>query len=262
MSQGWISVHRSLANHWLWEKEKFTKGQAWIDLLLHANHKENKAMIKGRLVVIQRGEQIRSQVTLAETWKWNPRTVKKFLELLSSDGMITLKSTELTTHITICNYDTFQDMTKNSTEQTTQHPTEHSAEGVQSTVQTNNNVNNANNVNNDNKKPKAPKGCRLSQDDLPDDWLLFCKTERPDLSPESVFAQFKDYWAGVAGAKGVKLDWLATWRNWVRNQKSQQVANYGNQQTDARSRAQRVSDKLDEIARDDIEKNGFAGSLG
>jgi len=27
---------------------------------------------------------------------------------------------------------------------------------------------------------------------------------------------FKDYWLGLAGAKGIKLDWEATWRGWVR----------------------------------------------
>ena len=30
--------------------------------------------------------------------------------------------------------------------------------------------------------------------------------------------QFRDYWIAVAGAKGVKLDWPATWRTWVRRQ--------------------------------------------
>lgn len=29
-------------------------------------------------------------------------------------------------------------------------------------------------------------------------------------------AKFRDYWAGKAGSDGRKLDWAATWRNWVR----------------------------------------------
>lgn len=29
--------------------------------------------------------------------------------------------------------------------------------------------------------------------------------------------RFRDYWTAKAGAGGVKLDWQATWRNWVRN---------------------------------------------
>jgi len=63
------------------------------------------------------------------------------------------------------------------------------------------------------------KGSRLSTDfDLPEDWIAFCQTERPDLNPQKVFDSFKDYWVAKAGAAGVKLDWTATWRNWIRNQ--------------------------------------------
>jgi len=31
--------------------------------------------------------------------------------------------------------------------------------------------------------------------------------------------KFRDYWIGVGGQKGRKLDWQATWRNWMRNSK-------------------------------------------
>ena len=63
------------------------------------------------------------------------------------------------------------------------------------------------------------KGSRLSTDfELPDSWTEFCQAERPDLNPKKVFDSFKDYWVAKAGAAGVKLDWQATWRNWVRNQ--------------------------------------------
>jgi len=63
------------------------------------------------------------------------------------------------------------------------------------------------------------KGSRLSTDFvLPEDWIMFCQTERPDLNPQKVFDSFKDYWIAKSGNQGVKLDWTATWRNWVRNQ--------------------------------------------
>jgi uncharacterized protein YdaU (DUF1376 family) len=71
---------------------------------------------------------------------------------------------------------------------------------------------------------KAPKAQRLKLEELPNDWQAFCKTERPDLNPQSIWNQFKDYWIAQGGQKGAKLDWFATWRNWVRNQKS--VVNY------------------------------------
>ena len=68
------------------------------------------------------------------------------------------------------------------------------------------------------------RGSRLSQDFIfPSDWLVFCKQERPDLQPVQTFEKFKDYWIAQAGQKGVKLDWFATWRNWVRNTNAPKV---------------------------------------
>jgi hypothetical protein len=52
---------------------------------------------------------------------------------------------------------------------------------------------------------------------LPDEWALFCKQKRPELNPRETFDAFRDYWIAQPGSKGLKADWMATWRNWVRN---------------------------------------------
>jgi len=66
---------------------------------------------------------------------------------------------------------------------------------------------------------KKQRGSRLPTDfELPNDWIVFCNQERPDLQPYKVFDNFKDYW--MSAPKGTKLDWSATWRNWVRSQKA------------------------------------------
>ena len=70
---------------------------------------------------------------------------------------------------------------------------------------------------------KATKGTRFDLIAIPDEWVLFCRKERSDLNPILVFDGFKDYWVSVPGSKGVKLDWFATWRNWIRNQKTSAV---------------------------------------
>lgn len=67
---------------------------------------------------------------------------------------------------------------------------------------------------------KAPKAKRLDVKELPEEWENFCKENRPELNPKAVFDQFRDYWIAQGGQKGAKVDWLATWRNWVRNQKA------------------------------------------
>lgn len=72
-----------------------------------------------------------------------------------------------------------------------------------------------------NDKPIVEKnrGTRLpSELEIPDEYILFCQQERQDLDPHKVWAQFKDYWTAQPGQKGVKTDWAATWRNWVRRQ--------------------------------------------
>jgi uncharacterized protein YdaU (DUF1376 family) len=72
-----------------------------------------------------------------------------------------------------------------------------------------------------NHKPssKATRGSRLPADWKPNAELAeWSKAERPDLDLRKVFAEFKDYWSSIAGSKGVRLDWDATWRNWVRKQ--------------------------------------------
>jgi len=69
-----------------------------------------------------------------------------------------------------------------------------------------------------NHKPieKNKRGSRLTQDFcLPKEWNDFCVEKRPELNVSQVFDQFKDYW--VSAPKGTKLDWFATWRNWVRS---------------------------------------------
>ncbi len=64
-------------------------------------------------------------------------------------------------------------------------------------------------------KIKSTRGTRL-----PDDWVpsaedyIFAKGHGKD--PDSVAEAFRDYWRAVPGAKGVKADWSATWRNWIR----------------------------------------------
>ena len=68
------------------------------------------------------------------------------------------------------------------------------------------------------KKEKKILGKRLASDScLTKEWEDFCVKTRPELHPAKTFDQFKDYWIAQAGQKGVKLDWFATWRNWVRS---------------------------------------------
>lgn len=59
---------------------------------------------------------------------------------------------------------------------------------------------------------------------IPADWSLtdaertFAKAEGfSDWEIQREVQKFRDYWAACAGSKGVKLDWPATWRQWIRS---------------------------------------------
>src|SRR3989304_4112572 len=106
--EGWISLYRSLKKHWLWQDKPFTKGQAWIDMLMQCNHADNKVNIGNAVILCKRGESLNSLDTWAKDWGWHKSRVKRFLELLKNDSMIDLKSTHNTTHLIILNYDTYQ----------------------------------------------------------------------------------------------------------------------------------------------------------
>lgn len=72
-------------------------------------------------------------------------------------------------------------------------------------------------------KPESrARASRLPDDwNLPDAWLFWTRTEKPHWPLpyiRDVKDRFKDYWIAKPGRDGVKLNWEATWRNWVRRE--------------------------------------------
>jgi len=105
---GYIKLHRQITENEFYFSERFTKTQAWIDLLLLASFKSNTLFIRGNQVNTKAGELCYSQLTLAKRWKWNEKTVNKFLKLLENRKMITYRITNVTTIITILNWNEYQ----------------------------------------------------------------------------------------------------------------------------------------------------------
>lgn len=151
---GWISLHRSIEKHWLYEEErKFSRFEAWVDLLLMVNHADNKTMIDGKLVTVKRGQRITSLRKLGDRWNWSLTKVDAFLKLLEEDKMIVLKKDTKKTLVTIVNYDIYQnnDLEKRHRKDSEKTVKEHRKNSEKTQKKTNNNVNKDNNVNNDNK---------------------------------------------------------------------------------------------------------------
>lgn len=73
------------------------------------------------------------------------------------------------------------------------------------------------------KPATATRGSRLPPDwKLPKPWGEWALENRKAWTPDHVrhvADSFRDFWIAKAGADAVKLDWQATWRNWVRKEK-------------------------------------------
>lgn len=164
---GWISVHRSIFNHWVWQDKPFSKGQAWIDLILQANHSTGKMLIGKTLLEVKRGSFVTSEVKLSKRWGWSRCKVRDFLKLLESDSMLNKQSDSKKTVIKVLNYDLYQNVQNEKSQQTIQ-PIDSKKTAESQQKDTNNNVNNDNNISlsqpagsDDDKKPKGKPKKRI-----------------------------------------------------------------------------------------------------
>ena len=118
---GWIKLHRSIQEHWLYtEKRSFSRFEAWNDILLTVNYSDAQTLIKGRLYTVKRGQSILSLESWSKRWGWDKSKVRRFLNVLQRDNMIELKSDNTTTQLTVCKYDDYQDLS-NANETQTKH---------------------------------------------------------------------------------------------------------------------------------------------
>jgi len=71
------------------------------------------------------------------------------------------------------------------------------------------------------KKSETPasRGSRISPSfALTEEMRAWGKENTPLVNLDTKLPEFIDYWTAVAGEKGVKLDWVSTWRNGMRKQ--------------------------------------------
>lgn len=120
MRQGWIKLHRSVLDHWIFDSPKYLKW--WVWLLLNANAGHSKVMARGQLVELSPGQLLTSVRYLRNCWanldalkkgRVYPsyETVRRFLKLLKNERMIDYDTTKINncgSVITICNYVLYQ----------------------------------------------------------------------------------------------------------------------------------------------------------
>lgn len=174
-SKGWVCIWRCLQDNPLWTSEPFTRGQAWVDLIIIANHKRTFFYKRNVKVVVERGQVGRSEVELADRWKWSRTKLRKFLNDLEKEQQIIQHKSTVTQILTIIKYEEYQQKEQQDIQQ--QDSSETAKEQQQDTY---NNDNNANNVNKkeidepaQEKKTKKEKtnGTKLNTDILRPEWF-------------------------------------------------------------------------------------------
>ena len=204
---GWIKLYRSIKDHWLYTEDRvFSKFEAWNDILLTVNFADAKQVIKGKIYNIKRGESILSLESWSKKWNWDKSKVRRFLTLLQTDGMIVVNSDNITTHLSVCNYASYQDE-RNANE--TQTKRKRNADEIQTT-------------------PIKEEGEQQQQkeDKLIKPTLFELKTYMTEIGMADVSEKWFDYYEsnGWLVGKNKMKNWKAAVRTWKNNNLSNNVS--------------------------------------
>lgn len=240
--KGFIAIHRSIQEHWIFDDAE--KLRAWLIMLMAVNHKENKTLIKGKVLTCPRGQSVLSHSSWASKFgkKWNRNKVIRFFKLLESEHMIEQVNEQVTTRVTICNYSQYQDLgalgrTGNDTTDST--PSEHQANTKRTQL------NNDNNENNVNHKEKGAKPRRFNfkkslldlgiSNQLATDWMEVRKKKRA-ANTETAFKAIareiekSGLHPNDAAERAVKKSWAGFEASWVNKKSFSQPSGYDRRQ--------------------------------
>ena len=212
-NQGYISLHRKVMQNFLFkEKRSFSRFEAWLFLLMNANHSDNKVLLGNQLIEVKKGSFITSEIKLMAEFQWSKSKLRAFLTLLESQSMIEKITDSKKTTLTIVKYSDYQEL------QTTKKPEknhERTAKELQS--DTNNNGNNYNNENNSlgiiipkEEKPKraSRKFVKPTIYELTD----FIKLNSLNVDPEYFLNHYESN--GWKVGKSSMSNWKTTLKNW------------------------------------------------
>jgi len=274
IDQGWITIHRKIKDSAIYRDSQAV--HLWIHLLLSANHKENKMLIGNKVIEIKRGQILTGRKSLSSATGINEHKIDRLLKTFEKCDQIKQQTFSKYRVVSIVNYDSHQ-----SNEQQVSN----SSAASEQQVSTNNNVNNSTKDQNTSKSKN-----KFSDEEM--GLAIFIYEKIKNLMPNMKKPNLESWANHVRLMVEVDLrGWseikdVFTWANndpfWQSNilspsklrkqfdQLSLKSKEGNNNETsgqrqntgfDQRSRAQKVSDKLDEIARRDIEQNGFTADL-
>ena len=85
-----IILTRKLFHDPIWTKERFSYGQAWIDLIYFAYHSDGNFKHDGKRYDLKRGQLCHSEKFLCERWKWSRSRLRNTLRKWMECGQISI----------------------------------------------------------------------------------------------------------------------------------------------------------------------------
>ena len=216
MKRGFIKLWRSCTDNELYFSEPFTKWQAWVDLLILANHKPNTITVRGNMVSVERGQVAAGEQFLSERWRWSRNKTRRFMSYLEKTGQTIQQKSHVLSIYSIVKWSLYQ------SNDTTDDTTERQQKDIRRTTPKNDK-----NVKKEyiygevepeaeEEKKKRPSFKKPSLSEVEEYASLRKSTGYPIVSAET----FLDYYESngwKVGGKAPMRDWKASFRTWERN---------------------------------------------
>jgi len=207
---GWIALKRGMTQHPIFHKRP-DRAFVWIWLLETAAYKDTRQDAGGRPVDVKRGQVLTALRQISNATGVGIKAIRILLDLLREEHAIDTDTGTGRLLVTICNYEKYQSVggSEGTASGTARAHSGHTKETREQY----------------NQKEEAKASSKKRGSRLQEDWTLpkalgeWAMAEgMSELCVRREADKFRDYWIGKPGQAGVKLDWSATWRNWIRKQ--------------------------------------------
>ena len=197
---GFIILHRKILSSAIFRNPNDLK--IWVWVLLRANHSASNFFWNGEEISINRGQFIYGIFTSSEELSMNPSTVYKILKKLEKAGMISIKSNNKNSLLSVINYECYQnnDIQK-------EKPSKNQVKTKEKRSNTDNNITN-----------KQEEQYIIGKPSSLQDVILYFEELKESNQAESFFDYFESNGWKVGGKAPMK-NWKASARNWIRNSK-------------------------------------------
>ncbi len=108
MLDGWVKLHRSFLDSWIWKRRDKGLVVFWIYLLAKAAHEPTEASFSDCKVPLDTAQVLVGRKVAADACGLTESKVRSFLKLLETNDSITIEATNRYSIITICNWQKYQ----------------------------------------------------------------------------------------------------------------------------------------------------------